>query len=205
VNRDCILVWLNGEWDETIHRPNKAADEEQESILRIFGDVVETLSTLELQRRERDSVANGSVPKEKENGDVMEVDSDEAVVARPTWLADVARFIKKAAPTADGERLESLSKILFQVSPIELDIDSFLAVTSRIDQLKTSAYNFTVDNVFEASLNLAPTSFDMQYKGEVLQKAVDNLRRRVMRLDGSTGIWSRKEVREYIFRGEVES
>jgi hypothetical protein len=196
---------LNGEWDETIYRPNKAAEEEQESILRIFGDVVETLSTLELQRRERDSVANGSAPKEKENGDVMEVDEDDNVVSRPTWLADVARFVRKAAPGADGERLESLSKILLQVSPIELDVGSFLAVTSRIDQLKNSAFNSTVDNVFEASLNLAPSSFDMQFKGDMLQKAIDSLRRRVMRLEGLTGIWSRKEVRQYIFRGEDEA
>ena len=168
--------------------------------MRIFGDVVETLCTLELQRRERDSIANGSAPKE--NGDVMEVDGDDTIITRPTWLADVASFIKKAAPEADGERLDSLSKILLQVSPIELDIDSFLAITNRLDSLKSAAFNSAVHNVFEASLNLAPTSFDMQYKGDMLQKAIDSMRRRIMRLDGSTGIWARKEVREYTFMGE---
>jgi len=191
---------LNSEWDETIHRPNKAAEEERESILRIFGDVVETLCTLELQRRERDSITNGSAPKE--NGDAMDVDGDDTIVSRPIWLTDVVRFIKKAAPEADGERLDSLSKILLQVSPIELDIDSFLAITNRLDSLKSAAFNSTVDNVFNASLNLAPTSFDMQYKGDMLQKAINSLRRRVMRLDGSTGIWARKEVREYTYKGE---
>lgn len=145
-------------------------------------------------------MANGSVIRE--NCDAMNVDGDDTIVTRPTWLADVARFIKKSAPEADGERLDSLSKILLQVSPIELDIDSFLAITNRLDSLKSAAFNSTVDNVFEASLNLAPTSFDMQYKGDILQKAIDSLRRRVMRLDGSTGIWSRKEVREYTFKGE---
>lgn len=145
-------------------------------------------------------MADGSVSKE--NGDAMNVDGDDTIVTRPIWLADVARFIKKTAPEADGERLDSLSKILLQVSPIELDIDSFLAITNRLDSLKSAAFNSTVDNVFEAGLNLAPTSFDMQYKGDMMQKAIDSLRRRVMRLDGSTGIWARKEVREYTFRGE---
>jgi hypothetical protein len=83
VNRDCILIWLSSEWDETLLRPNKAAEEERASILRIFGDVIETLTTLELQRRERDAVAEKS--------------DDDATVARPTWLTDVASFVKKAA------------------------------------------------------------------------------------------------------------
>ena len=83
VNRDCILIWLSSEWDETLLRPHKAADEERSSILRIFGDVIQTLSGLELQRRERDGAAEGK--------------DDEAVIARPTWLTDVGMFIKKAA------------------------------------------------------------------------------------------------------------
>lgn len=64
-------------------RPNKAADEERSSILRIFADVIQTLSGLELQRRERDAGAEGK--------------DDETVSARPTWLTDVGMFIKKAA------------------------------------------------------------------------------------------------------------
>jgi hypothetical protein len=203
VNRDCILVWLSSEWDETLQRPNKAAEEERTSILRIFADVIETLCSLEMQRRERDAVA------EEGNGD--------ATVARPTWLTDVAVFIKKAAVQAgmshhvasftssrakypDAERLETLSKMLLQTSAIELNTEAFLALVTRLDTFKKSSQTTkTVENLFQASLTLAPTTFDLEHRLEALQGAVDGLRRRVTRLDGPIGDWSRKAVRQVIF------
>jgi hypothetical protein len=96
VNRDCILVWLAYEWDDTYRRPNKAAEEEQESILRIYREIVETLSTLELQRRDRDAATKA------ENGgyETKPKLEPEAGHARPGWLLDVGSFVKNAAPKA---------------------------------------------------------------------------------------------------------
>lgn len=90
--------------------------------------------------------------------------------------------------------------MLLQTSPFELNTDAFLALSSRLDSFKSSPQLAgTVENLFEASLNLAPTAFDLQYRREALQAAVDGLRRRVTRLEGPIGDWSRKEVKEAIF------
>lgn len=201
MNRDCVLVWLISEWDETLSRPNKAAEEERTSILRIFSDVVDTLSVLEHQRRQNDAAA----PEDK---------ADLGVVARPTWLTDVAVMIKKAAHQAgksirhyalimlitDPDRLELLSKMLLKTSAFELKTESLLALTGRLDSYKKSSQaSATVEHLFNASLNLAPTNFDLQYQAEALQGAIDGLRRRVTRLPGQLGDWSRKQVREAIF------
>jgi hypothetical protein len=205
VNRDCILIWLSSEWDETLLRPNKAADEERSSILRIFADVIQTLSGLELQRRERDADSESK--------------GDETVSARPTWLTDVGMFIKKAAIGAgmsnyryicsrdsrtDSERLEALSKMLLQTSTVELNTEAFLALTNRLGALKSQSSK-TTENLFEASLNLAPTEFDLKYRKEQLQGAVDGLRRQVTRSKGEVGDWARKEVRQAIFERETGS
>jgi hypothetical protein len=167
--------------------------------LRIFADVIQTLSGLELQRRERDDAAEGK--------DV------EAVSARPTWLTDVGMFIRKAAVGAgmlnyryicsrdsrtDSERLEALSKMLLQTSTIELNTEAFLALTKRLGALKSQSSK-TTENLFEASLNLAPTEFDLKYRKDKLQGAVDHLQRRVTRLDGPVGEWTRREVRRAVF------
>jgi hypothetical protein len=174
--------------------------------LRIFADVIQTLSGLELQRRERDAGA-------------AEDKDDETVTARPTWLTDVAMFIKKAAIGAglssyryicsrdsrtDSERLEALSKMLLQTSTIELNTEAFLALTNRLSALK-SQNSKTTENLFEASLNLAPTEFDLKYRKDKLQGAVNSLRRQVTRSTGEVGDWVRKEVREAIFEKETGS
>jgi hypothetical protein len=163
------------------------------------------LSGLELQRRERDDAAGGK--------DV------EAVSARPTWLTDVGMFIRKAAVGAgmlnyryicsrdsrtDSERLEALSKMLLQTSTIELNTEAFLALTNRLSALK-SQNSKTTENLFEASLNLAPTEFDLKYRKDKLQGAVNSLRRQVTRSTGEVGDWVRKEVREAIFEKETGS
>jgi hypothetical protein len=59
--------------------------------------------------------------------------------------------------------------------------------------------NKTVENIFRASLNLAPTAFELEYHGAELQGAVDGLRRVVMRLGGEVGDWARKEIRQAVF------
>lgn len=87
-------MWLAYEWDDTYRSPNKAAEEEQESILRIYREIVETLSTLELQRRDRDAASKA------ENGDTEMKTESEAEHARPGWLMDVGSFVKNAAPKA---------------------------------------------------------------------------------------------------------
>jgi hypothetical protein len=88
--------------------------------------------------------------------------------------------------------------MLLQVSSIELNTEAFLALTSRLDTLK-SQNSKTTENLFQASLNLAPTEFDLQYRKEELQSAVDHLKRRVTRLDGPVGEWTRREVRQAVF------
>jgi hypothetical protein len=94
--------------------------------------------------------------------------------------------------------------MLLQTSTIELNTEAFLALTSRLDTLK-SRYSKTVENLFQASLNLAPTEFDLQYRKDKLQGAVDGLRRQVTRSIGQVGDWARKEVRQAIFERETGS
>jgi hypothetical protein len=168
--------------------------------------VIRTLSGLELQRRERD--AGGAEGKD-----------DETVSARPTWLTDVGMFIRKAAIGAgmsnqryicsrdsrtDSDRLEALSKMLLQTSTIELNPEAFLALTDRLGVLKSQSSK-TTENLFQASLNLAPTEFDLKYRKDKLQGAVDSLRRQVTRSTGEVGAWARKEVRQAIFERETGS
>jgi len=94
--------------------------------------------------------------------------------------------------------------MLFQTSTIELNTEAFLALTSRLDSLK-SKNSKTIENLFEASLNLAPTEFDLKYRKDKLQGAVDSLRRQVTRSDGEVGLWARKEIRQAIFERESGS
>lgn len=102
--------------------------------------------------------------------------------------------------------MEQLSKILLQSSTIELKTDSFLALTKRLDSFKSSSQiTKSIENLFQASLNLAPTEFDLQYRKDQLQGAVDGLRRRVTRLNGQVGEWARKEVREAIFEKAIKT
>jgi hypothetical protein len=88
--------------------------------------------------------------------------------------------------------------MLLQVSSIELSTEAFLALTSRLDTLR-SRNSKTVENLFQVSLNLAPTEFDLRYRKDKLQAAVDHLQRRVTRLDGAVGEWTRREVRRAVF------
>jgi len=94
--------------------------------------------------------------------------------------------------------------MLLQTSTIELNTEAFLALTSRLDSLK-SKNSKTIENLFEASLNLAPTEFDLKYRKEKLQGAVDSLRRQVTRSNGEIGLWARKEIRQAIFERESGS
>ena len=94
--------------------------------------------------------------------------------------------------------------MLLQVSSIELNTEAFLALTSRLDTLK-SKNSKTIENLFEASLNLAPTEFDLKYRKDKLQGAVDSLRRQVTRSNGEVGLWARKEIRQAIFERESGS
>ena len=88
--------------------------------------------------------------------------------------------------------------MLLQVSSIEFNTEAFLALTSRLGALKSQSSK-TIENLFQASLNLAPTEFDLKYRKDKLQGAVDHLQRRVTRLDGAIGEWTRREVRRAVF------
>jgi hypothetical protein len=92
--------------------------------------------------------------------------------------------------------------MLLQTSTIELNTEAFLSLTNRLDSLK-SQNSKTIENLFQASLNLAPTEFELQYRREQLQGAIDGLRRQVTRSNGEIGNWARKEVRQAIFEREV--
>jgi hypothetical protein len=94
--------------------------------------------------------------------------------------------------------------MLLQTSTIELNTEAFLALTNRLGVLK-SQNSKTTENLFQASLNLAPTEFDLKYRIEKLQGAVDGLRRQVTRSTGEVGAWARKEVRQAIFERETGS
>ena len=94
--------------------------------------------------------------------------------------------------------------MLLQTSTIELNTEAFLALTNRLGVLK-SQNSKTNENLFEASLNLAPTEFDLKYRKDKLQGAVDSLRRQVTRSTGEVGAWARKEVRQAIFERETGS
>jgi len=94
--------------------------------------------------------------------------------------------------------------MLIQVSSIELNTEAFLTLTSRLDTLK-SKNSKTIENLFEASLNLAPTEFDLKCRKDKLQGAVDSLRRQVTRSTGEVGDWVRQEVRQAIFEKETGS
>lgn len=210
VNRDCILVWLAVEWDDTYQRPNKAAEEEQGSILRIYKDIIETLSTLEEQRRDRDALTIA------EKGDAEVESVSKASPARPGWIMDVSSFISKAAATAgesycrkptqeladglDASRLQALSEILLLVSPIDLPIAAFLAVAKRLDGLNPSSQKAeALVTLFQASLSLSPTVLDLELRGDVLQDAVQTLKRAVAKSAGEVGEWVRRETRRCIF------
>jgi hypothetical protein len=213
VNRDCILVWLAAEWDDTYRHPNKAAEEEQGSILRIYKDIIETLSTLEEQRRNRDALTIA------EKGDVAVESASKASPARPGWIMDVSSFISKAAATAgeslssnsitqsaaneaDASRLQALSEILLLVSPIDLPIAAFLAVAKRLDGLNPSSQKAeALVTLFQASLYLSPTVLDLELRGDVLQDAVQTLKRAVAKSTGEVGEWVRRETRRCIFDG----
>jgi len=94
--------------------------------------------------------------------------------------------------------------MLLQVSSIELNTEAFLALTSRLGALKSQSPK-TIENLFQASLNLAPSEFDLKYRRDRLQGAVDSLRRQVTRSTGEVGDWARKEVRQAIFEKETGS
>ena len=94
--------------------------------------------------------------------------------------------------------------MLFQTSTIELNTEAFLALTSRLDSLK-SKNSKTIENLFEASLNLAPTEFHLKHRKDKLQDAVYSLRRQVTRSNGEVGLWARKEIRQAIFERESGS
>lgn len=88
--------------------------------------------------------------------------------------------------------------MLLNASTIELNTDSFLALTNRLNTLKTSNTK-TVENLFQASLSLAPTEFDLEYRRDLLQESVDSLRRQMSRLSGPVGDWARREVLQAVF------
>ena len=92
--------------------------------------------------------------------------------------------------------------MLLQTSTIDLNTEAFLALTTRLGALK-SQNSKTIENLFEASLNLSPTEFDMQYRQDILQEAVGSLRRQVTRSNDAVGEWARKEVRQAIFERET--
>jgi len=94
--------------------------------------------------------------------------------------------------------------MLLQTSSIELNTEAFLGLTTRLGALK-SQNSKTIENLFEASLNLSPTEFDLQYRKDKIQEAVDSLRRQVTRSNGAVGEWARKEVRQAIFERETGS
>ena len=211
VNRDCVLVWLETQFQQSFDTPNKAADEERASMLKIYETIIDHLVRLEQQR---DLTPNTA----EVNGDTGNTSMEEPLKSVPSWVLDIDIFVQRASFEAgkqtsislaamstaltvpDPERLESLSRILQSVSSIQLPVEAFLAVFGRSETIKDPAQASRVaENLFESALNLSEDAPDFEFRLNDLQKAVAVLKRRVASSDGLLGEWVRRETRSQVF------
>lgn len=99
VTRDCVLVWLETQFQQSFNTPNKAADEERATMLRIYETIVD-----ELVRSERERDLNPTTT-EKVNAEETSTEK-EPMKSLPGWLLDIDIFIQRASFEA-GEHLFS--------------------------------------------------------------------------------------------------
>lgn len=89
VNRDCVLIWLETQFQQSFNTPNKAADEERDSMLSIYESIVDELVRSEQQRAMTSSII--------EKADSTETFAEEPVKSLPGWLLDIDIFIQRAS------------------------------------------------------------------------------------------------------------
>ena len=215
VTRDCVLVWLETQFQQSFNTPNKAADEERATMLRIYETIVCELVRSE---RQRDLTPNTTDEANPEDTSAEK----EPAKSLPGWILDIDIFIQRASFEAgehlswrvylhvtnkmiDPERLECLSRILKSVSTIQVPVEAFLAVYGRLETIKDDNLAAKVaENLFEAALYLSADAADFEFRLDDLQKAVSTLKRRVASSESDQGRWVRRETRNQVFEQHAQ-
>jgi hypothetical protein len=214
VTRDCILIWLETQFQQSLQTPNKAADEERASMLQIYETIVAELVRAEEQR--------GTTARAIENGDQEDSAAGQSVRSSPGWILDVDIFVQRASFEAgeyhsnkqymsnadnysDSDRLECLSRILKSISSVQLPVEAFLAVFDRLDSVKNENLAARVaENLFEAGLHLSGEAEDFEYRLDNLQTAASVLKRRVASSSSEEGNWVRRATRTQVFEESAQ-
>lgn len=205
INHSSVIPWLIMQWDMSIARPTRVAEEERKSLLELLENVI--------------VYSTGSRPLSAQSSGVEhthtigEAEADVDLKRSMKWLGEVEVLVKKVANCgrtftqfhcSDKKRnsdrfsaedsLETLSRIVLRLSDLPSSSGTVAVLVACLAQFipasPSKTTSKTIEHLFRAGLSLSDLSLS-----EEVASALRLLKSRILKVDGDIGDWARRQMR----------